>query len=152
MVAEGASAGLHGKPGIAAVPRLQIVTVGQVMQVRARAVSLPARQGDTLRRAAREGVAGRPDLQRILAPLEPAGDAQYLQGRDLAQGTPMSATKPLQYVQQVRAEVAKIVWPTRREVILTTVMVFVMAALTAAFFSLVDFAIRSGLSAVLNAF
>jgi preprotein translocase subunit SecE len=35
---------------------------------------------------------------------------------------------------------------------LTTVMVFIMAALTATFFSLVDLLIRSGLSAVLNSF
>ena len=64
------------------------------------------------------------------------------------------ATKinPLQFIQQVRSEVAKIVWPTRREVILTTIMVFIMAALTATFFFLVDLAIRSGLQAFLNLF
>jgi preprotein translocase subunit SecE len=64
----------------------------------------------------------------------------------------MATTNPLQFLQQVRGEVAKVVWPTRREVILTTIMVFIMAALTATFFSLVDLAIRSGLSAVLGAF
>jgi preprotein translocase subunit SecE len=61
-------------------------------------------------------------------------------------------TNPFQFLQQVRGEVAKVVWPTRREVVLTTIMVFIMAALTATFFSLVDLAIRSGLSAVLNIF
>ncbi len=64
----------------------------------------------------------------------------------------MASTNPIQFVQQVRAEVSKIVWPTRREVFLTTVMVFVMAALTAVFFALVDLGIRSGLQAVLNIF
>jgi preprotein translocase subunit SecE len=64
----------------------------------------------------------------------------------------MALTNPFQFMQQVRAEVAKIVWPTRREVVLTTIMVFVMAALTATFFSLVDILIRWGLSAVLNGF
>lgn len=59
---------------------------------------------------------------------------------------------PLQFLQQVRSEVGKVVWPTRREVVLTTVMVFIMAALTSVFFSLVDLAIRGGLSAVLSAF
>jgi preprotein translocase subunit SecE len=39
-------------------------------------------------------------------------------------------TSPIQFIQQVRAEVAKVVWPTRREVVLTTIMVFIMAALT----------------------
>lgn len=64
----------------------------------------------------------------------------------------MAKATPLQFIQQVRTEVGKVVWPSRREVMLTTVMVFLMAALTATFFSLVDLAIRSGLSAVLNAF
>ncbi len=64
----------------------------------------------------------------------------------------MAATNPIQFVQQVRSEVSKIVWPSRREVIVTSIMVFVMAMLTAVFFSLVDFAIREGLKGVLGAF
>lgn len=64
----------------------------------------------------------------------------------------MATTNPLQFIQQVRAEVAKVVWPTRREVMLTTVMVFILAALTAVFFALVDLAIRGGLQAVLEMF
>ena len=64
----------------------------------------------------------------------------------------METTNPLQFIQQVRAEIAKIVWPTRREVMLTTVMVFILAALTAVFFALVDLLIRSGLQAILNMF
>ena len=60
-------------------------------------------------------------------------------------------TNPFQFIQQVRAEVAKVVWPTRRETLLTTVMVFIMAALTATFFSLIDLAIRFGLSLVIGA-
>ena len=64
----------------------------------------------------------------------------------------MSLTNPLQFVQQVRAEIAKVVWPTRREVLLTTVMVFIMAALTATFFALVDLLIRSGLQGILTVF
>ena len=50
------------------------------------------------------------------------------------------------------SEVAKVVWPTRREVLLTTVMVFIMAGLTALFFALVDILIRSGLQGVLSIF
>ncbi|SLN41717.1 preprotein translocase subunit SecE [Roseovarius litorisediminis] len=64
----------------------------------------------------------------------------------------MARTNPLQFIQQVRSEVSKVVWPTRREVMLTTVMVFIMAALTAVFFSLVDLLIRGGLQAVLGMF
>jgi preprotein translocase subunit SecE len=63
-----------------------------------------------------------------------------------------SKTSPVQFIQQVRAEVAKVVWPTRREVVLTTIMVFIMAALTATFFSLVDMAIRYGLTLIVNGF
>lgn len=59
---------------------------------------------------------------------------------------------PLQFLQQVRSEVGKVIWPSRREVMLTTVMVFIMAALTSAFFFLVDLATRLGLEAVLGAF
>jgi len=59
-------------------------------------------------------------------------------------------TNPLQFIQQVRAEIAKVVWPTRREVLLTTAMVFVMATLTAIFFFFVDFLIRTGLQMILN--
>jgi preprotein translocase subunit SecE len=67
-------------------------------------------------------------------------------------GYQMATTNPLQFIQQVRAEVAKIVWPTRREVMLTTVMVFILAALTAVFFALVDIIIRFGLQSVLDMF
>jgi preprotein translocase subunit SecE len=52
----------------------------------------------------------------------------------------------------VRGETAKIAWPTRRETLLTSVMVLVMASLMAVFFFLVDLAIRMGLEAVLKAF
>ncbi len=62
------------------------------------------------------------------------------------------ATNPIQFIQQTRAEVAKIVWPSRREVLVTSVMVFIMAMLTAVFFFLVDLLIRQGLQAVLGMF
>ena len=64
----------------------------------------------------------------------------------------MAMTNPIQFIQQVRTEVSKVTWPTRREVLLTTIMVFIMAALTAAFFSIVDVIIRFGLTTILNAF
>jgi preprotein translocase subunit SecE len=61
-------------------------------------------------------------------------------------------TNPLQFVQQVRSEVSKVVWPTRREVVITSIMVFIMAMLTALFFFFVDWAIRLGLQLILGAF
>lgn len=62
----------------------------------------------------------------------------------------MAMTNPLQFIQQVRSEVAKVVWPTRREVMLTSVMVFIMATLTAIFFAIVDILIRGGLQGLLS--
>ena len=64
----------------------------------------------------------------------------------------MARTNPLQFIQQVRSEVSKVTWPARREVFQTTVMVFIMATLTAIFFALVDLAIRSGLTGILGLF
>lgn len=62
----------------------------------------------------------------------------------------MALTNPMQFVQQVRAEVAKIVWPTRRETGITTVMVFIMATLFAIFFSLVDLTAKFGLNSIID--
>lgn len=60
-------------------------------------------------------------------------------------------TNPAQFISQVRAEAAKIVWPGRREVVTTTIMVFIMASLFAVFFTIVDLLIRGGLQMVLQA-
>ncbi|MCY3985398.1 MAG: preprotein translocase subunit SecE [Roseovarius sp.] len=62
------------------------------------------------------------------------------------------AVNPLQFMQQVRSEVSKVVWPTQREVLMTTVMVFIMATITAIFFALVDLLIRTGLQGLLGLF
>ena len=62
----------------------------------------------------------------------------------------MARTNPLQFIQQVRAETAKVVWPTRRETGLTTVMVMVMAGIFATFFFLIDLVVRYGLEALLK--
>ncbi len=64
----------------------------------------------------------------------------------------MARTNPVQFIQQTRAEIGKVVWPSRREVTLTTVMVFIMAAVMALFFTLVDMIIRFGLEGMLTAF
>ncbi|MBL9053302.1 MAG: preprotein translocase subunit SecE [Tabrizicola sp.] len=55
---------------------------------------------------------------------------------------------PLQFPQQTRKRVAKVVWPTRREVVLTTALVFILSALAATFLSPVDLRIRTGLTYV----
>lgn len=50
----------------------------------------------------------------------------------------MAKTNPMQFINQVRAETAKVVWPTRRETIMTGVMVLIMASLLGIFFLGVD--------------
>ena len=47
-------------------------------------------------------------------------------------------TSPAQFASQVRAEARKIVWPSRKETWVTSVMVFIMVLLAAAFFWIVD--------------
>ena len=64
----------------------------------------------------------------------------------------MPKIAPFQFMQQVRTEVSKVVWPTRRELLVTTAMVFVMAAIAAVFFFLVDQVIALGLTTLLDAF
>lgn len=61
-------------------------------------------------------------------------------------------TNPFQFLQQTRSEVAKVVWPSRKEVITTTAMVFVLAVVAAIFFFGVDWLIRNGLEAILTYF
>ncbi len=45
---------------------------------------------------------------------------------------------PLKFVQEVRAETSKVTWPTRNEVVVTTLMVFVLVFLASVFFFLAD--------------
>ena len=57
---------------------------------------------------------------------------------------------PVQFVNEVRAEASKVVWPTRKEAGLTTVMVFIMATLVAIFFFFIDQILAFGIDIVLN--
>ena len=47
-------------------------------------------------------------------------------------------TKPVEFIQEVRQEVAKVTWPTRKEVVITTVMVLIMVVLASLFFLVAD--------------
>ncbi len=62
----------------------------------------------------------------------------------------MAKTNPFEFLQQVRAEGEKVTWPTRKETMITTAMVFVMAVLASIFFLVVDQVIRWGVSLVLG--
>ena len=50
----------------------------------------------------------------------------------------MATISPFEYLQQVRAEAAKVTWPTRRETLVTTIMVVAMAVFASLFFLLSD--------------
>ncbi len=62
----------------------------------------------------------------------------------------MAKTNPGEFVQQVRREVAKVTWPSRRETLVTTVMVFIFVAISAVFFLLVDQVLSVGVKAILG--
>jgi preprotein translocase subunit SecE len=62
----------------------------------------------------------------------------------------MAKTSPFKFLQEVRAETEKVTWPTRRETLITTAMVFVMSALAAVFFLLADQVIRLVITFVLG--
>jgi len=64
----------------------------------------------------------------------------------------MAMANPLHFIQQVRSEISKVVWPNRRETTVTTVMVFIMAMIAAMFFFSIDLLIRYGLTSALNLF
>ena len=62
----------------------------------------------------------------------------------------MSKTSPIEFFRQVRQEVAKVTWPTRKETGVTTMMVFVMVILAAIFFTGVDWVIAHGVKLFLG--
>ena len=50
----------------------------------------------------------------------------------------MAKTSPAQFIRQVRQEVSKVTWPSRKETGITTAMVFVMVTLASVFLMTVD--------------
>ncbi len=50
----------------------------------------------------------------------------------------VAKTTPIEFIRQVRAETAKVVWPTGRETMMTGVMVVIMTTILALFFLAVD--------------
>jgi preprotein translocase subunit SecE len=57
---------------------------------------------------------------------------------------------PFEFIQQVRAEAAKVTWPSRRETLITTGLVILMVVIAAIFFVSVDQAIRLIVSFILS--
>ena len=62
----------------------------------------------------------------------------------------MAKVSPFKFLQEVRAEVQKVTWPTRKETTVTTIMVYVMVLLTSLFFLLADQLMRVAVSFILG--
>ena len=54
----------------------------------------------------------------------------------------MAKISPFKFLQEVRSETDKVTWPTRKETVITTIMVFVMVAVASIVFTVADQIIR----------
>jgi preprotein translocase subunit SecE len=61
----------------------------------------------------------------------------------------MAKTNPLEFLQEVRQEARKITLPSRRETMITTVMVMIMVILASGFFLIVDAVLKWGVEKML---
>ena len=59
-------------------------------------------------------------------------------------------TNPFTFLQQVRAETAKVTWPSRRETLISTVMVLVFAVIAMMFFFAADQLMAFGVELILG--
>ncbi len=50
----------------------------------------------------------------------------------------MARTSPAKFIRQIRQEMRQVPWPTRKETVITTIMVFIMVTLAAIFLTSVD--------------
>jgi len=62
----------------------------------------------------------------------------------------MAKINPGQFVREVRQEVSKVTWPSRKETAITTGMVLLMVVLAALFFFLVDQVLAFGVRQILG--
>ena len=62
----------------------------------------------------------------------------------------MAKTSPMEFIRQVQAETRKVVWPTRRETVMTGVMVMIMTIILAVFFFAIDKVFDTGVEYLLS--
>ena len=62
----------------------------------------------------------------------------------------MAKTSPGEFIRQVRQETSKVTWPSRKELGISTVMVFIMVFIAALFFLAVDQVISTGVQFILG--
>lgn len=68
----------------------------------------------------------------------------------MAKDVTKKKTSPVEFTRQVRSEVSKVTWPTRRETMITTIMVFIMVALASIFFFVADQIMSWGVQLLLS--
>lgn len=68
----------------------------------------------------------------------------------MAEGKQGSLKGALKFIPEVREEVGKVTWPTRRETTMTTLFVFVFAIIAAIYFMVVDTIIHKTINAVVD--
>ena len=62
----------------------------------------------------------------------------------------MARTNPFEFIQQVRTEVSKVTWPTRKETVITTIMVLIMSVVAALFFLAGDWVLSNIVTFILG--
>ena len=62
----------------------------------------------------------------------------------------MAKSSPFKFLQEVREETEKVTWPSRRETLVTTIMVFIMVAVASVFFLIVDLFARNIITLILG--
>ena len=62
----------------------------------------------------------------------------------------MVRTSPAKFIQEVRQETAKVTWPSRKETVTTTIMVFIMVVIVSVFLSFADYLIGNGMRLILG--
>jgi len=62
----------------------------------------------------------------------------------------VAKTNPFEFLQEVREEANKVTWPSRREIMISTAMVFIMVAIASIFFLAVDSVLHRGVQWILG--
>lgn len=62
----------------------------------------------------------------------------------------MSKSNPVEFLQDVRAEAKKVTWPSRKETLVTTGMVFVLVVVASLFFLFSDMIMSRGIGLILG--
>ena len=78
----------------------------------------------------------------LLSVLPSCVDVPEISLFESGQFNPMAKFSPFRFMQEVRSETDKVTWPTRKETVITTIMVFVMVAVASILFTVADQIIR----------